>query len=318
MFRREILKLIPAIVLILFSPYPFLALLFPVRAGDQPARPPIAIDWSATSLLSVNDDWSGVVGVEGFLGQNLTTQVGADPRTLLTTSALAGDRDLIANQANPNGTGNRWSGRVRWDHRPNDRAAGVVDGRCALPLAPPRHDRVERPDDLLPVTRSRRVVRRRGSAGSAAVSDWGERRLHQYCRGYVADATSGPGLATLETRVSAALPEAAANRALVQLRIITANALGNDEWVGIDDIVVATGDASRLLSIDDVARSEGDTGTTSFGFTVRLSAPAGADGVSFDIGTVDGTARAADGDYTRAAHRSPDYSAGQLRHIPSR
>ncbi|NDD65440.1 MAG: hypothetical protein EBZ36_15925, partial [Acidobacteria bacterium] len=297
MFRREILKLIPAIVLILFSPYPFLALLFPVRAGDQPARPPIAIDWSATSLLSVNDDWSGVVGVEGFLGQNLTTQVGADPRTLLTTSALAGDRDLIANQANPNGLGT--GGVAEFD--------GITDPTIALQGS----STADAPYLLLHLdttglnglTISYRLRDLDGSSDDAVQPVALQYRIGasgdfiNIAEGYVADATSGPGLATLETRVSAALPEAAANRALVQLRIITANALGNDEWVGIDDIVVATGDASRLLSIDDVARSEGDTGTTSFGFTVRLSSPAGADGVSFDIGTVDGTARAADGDY---------------------
>jgi len=297
MFRREILKLIPAIVLILFSPYPFLALLFPVRAGDQPARPPIAIDWSATTLLSVNDDWSGVVGVEGFLGQNLTTQVGADPRTLLATSALAGDRDLIANQANPNGLGT--GGVAEFD--------GITDPTIALQGS----STADAPYLLLHLdttglnglTISYRLRDLDGSSDDAVQPVALQYRIGasgdfiNIAEGYVADATSGPGLATLETRVSAALPEAAANRALVQLRIITANALGNDEWVGIDDIVVATGDASRLLSIDDVARSEGDTGTTSFGFTVRLSSPAGADGVSFDIGTVDGTARAADGDY---------------------
>ena len=34
------------------------------------------------------------------------------------------------------------------------------------------------------------------------------------------------------------LPAAADNQPLLQVRIITANAVGNDEWVGIDDIAV--------------------------------------------------------------------------------
>ncbi len=55
--------------------------------------------------------------------------------------------------------------------------------------------------------------------------------------GFVADATTGPSLATLVTPVSAALPAAADNQSLVQVRIITANAVGNDEWVGVDDTV---------------------------------------------------------------------------------
>jgi hypothetical protein len=60
--------------------------------------------------------------------------------------------------------------------------------------------------------------------------------------GFVADATTGPGEATLVTPVSARLPAAADNKPLVQLRILTTNAVGQDEWVGVDDIEV---DASR-------------------------------------------------------------------------
>jgi uncharacterized protein len=46
------------------------------------------------------------------------------------------------------------------------------------------------------------------------------------------------------------------------------------------------------LSIDDVSQIETDAGTTIFSFTVSLSAPAGAGGVSFDIATADDTATA--------------------------
>jgi hypothetical protein len=56
--------------------------------------------------------------------------------------------------------------------------------------------------------------------------------------GFVGDATTGPGEATLVTPVSAVLPADAGNRPLVQLRILTTNAVGQDEWVGVDDIEV--------------------------------------------------------------------------------
>jgi hypothetical protein len=56
--------------------------------------------------------------------------------------------------------------------------------------------------------------------------------------GFVEDATTGPGEATLATPVSAVLPSAAADKPLVQLRIMTTNAVGQDEWVGVDDIEV--------------------------------------------------------------------------------
>ncbi|HEU4901334.1 MAG TPA: choice-of-anchor J domain-containing protein, partial [Flavisolibacter sp.] len=56
---------------------------------------------------------------------------------------------------------------------------------------------------------------------------------------FVADATTGPGLATQVTDVDVILPAAADNQEQVQIRIITTNAAGNDEWVGIDDISVS-------------------------------------------------------------------------------
>lgn len=60
--------------------------------------------------------------------------------------------------------------------------------------------------------------------------------------------------------------------------------------------------ATPALSINDVTLAEGDSGTTNFVFTVSLSAPAGAGGVTFDIATADGTAQddnpaAEDNDY---------------------
>lgn len=51
------------------------------------------------------------------------------------------------------------------------------------------------------------------------------------------------------------------------------------------------------LSINDVSANEGNSGTTSFDFTVSLSAPAGAGGVTFDIATADNSATTADSDY---------------------
>lgn len=44
------------------------------------------------------------------------------------------------------------------------------------------------------------------------------------------------------------------------------------------------------LTINDVTASEGNSGSTSFTFTVSLSAPAGPGGVTFDISTANGTA----------------------------
>lgn len=59
----------------------------------------------------------------------------------------------------------------------------------------------------------------------------------------------------------------------------------------------ATCDSTLNLTVSDVSANEGNSGTTSFDFTVSLSAPAGVGGVTFDIATADNTATVADNDY---------------------
>lgn len=56
-----------------------------------------------------------------------------------------------------------------------------------------------------------------------------------------------------------------------------------------------------MLSINDVTLAEGNSGTTTFTFTVSLSQPAGEGGVTFDIATADNTATTAANDYIAAS-----------------
>lgn len=69
------------------------------------------------------------------------------------------------------------------------------------------------------------------------------------------------------------------------------------------------------LSINNVALDEGNTGTTNFTFTVSLSSPAPAGGVTFDIATADGTAQddnpsSEDNDYVAKSLTSQTIPAG--------
>jgi predicted extracellular nuclease len=69
------------------------------------------------------------------------------------------------------------------------------------------------------------------------------------------------------------------------------------------------------LSINNVTLAEGNAGTTSFTFTVSLSAPAGPGGVTFDIATADGTAQddnpaAEDNDYVAKSLTGQTIPAG--------
>lgn len=65
--------------------------------------------------------------------------------------------------------------------------------------------------------------------------------------GFVADA-SNDGSSTLVTPVSVNLPAVLENNPLVQLRIVTSNAIGNDAMVGIDDISV-TGTGGGIINL---------------------------------------------------------------------
>ena len=72
---------------------------------------------------------------------------------------------------------------------------------------------------------------------------------------------------------------------------LTLNA-GAGYTVGVPNSATGTllNDDLPNLAISDVTASEGNAGTTSFTFTVSLSAPAGPGGVIFDIGTSNGSA----------------------------
>ncbi|HEV2798945.1 MAG TPA: FG-GAP-like repeat-containing protein [Pyrinomonadaceae bacterium] len=64
------------------------------------------------------------------------------------------------------------------------------------------------------------------------------------------------------------------------------------------------------LSINDVARAEGNTGQTTFTFTLTLDSAAPAGGVTFTASTADGTANSGS-DYTGFTNQAGSISAGQ-------
>ncbi|HYN24948.1 MAG TPA: hypothetical protein VES69_07870 [Pyrinomonadaceae bacterium] len=86
--------------------------------------------------------------------------------------------------------------------------------------------------------------------------------------------------------------------------------MGDGQGVG----TITNDDTAPLpqLTINDVSQYEGNSGSSTFTFTVRLSAPAGTGGVSFDIGTQDGSATTADNDYIQKFLTGQTISAGSL------
>ena len=65
------------------------------------------------------------------------------------------------------------------------------------------------------------------------------------------------------------------------------------------------------LSVNDVSHAEGNAGSTTYSFTVSLSSPAPAGGVTFDIATADNSATVADNDYVASSLTGQTIPAGQ-------
>jgi hypothetical protein len=202
--------------------------------------PPLAQSWSDTTLIATDDDWSRVPAIVGYRGDGLATEPGVDPRTVLADGSST-PVDVTANRTDPGAVG---------------LAAGVAE--------------FELPDPVVAIAGSATAgaphlviaLDTRGRAGIAvrlvlrdidpSAADAVEPVSLQYRvgaagdyqnapGGYVADATTGPAEATARTEVRTVLPAAVDDRELVHLRMITTNAGGRDEWVGIDDIEVSAG-----------------------------------------------------------------------------
>src|SRR5262245_24643661 len=72
---------------------------------NTPQSLPFSQNWTNTGMITVADDWSGVPGIEGYLGQDITTLTGVDPQTLLGVSANPSDLDVIPQALATNTTG---------------------------------------------------------------------------------------------------------------------------------------------------------------------------------------------------------------------
>jgi len=68
--------------------------------NNTPQTLPFSQNWTNTGLITVSDDWSGVPGIVGFRGDDLTVVTGTDPRTLLADGS-ATPVDVNANQTTP-------------------------------------------------------------------------------------------------------------------------------------------------------------------------------------------------------------------------
>jgi DNA/RNA endonuclease G (NUC1) len=209
------------------------------RADTTVQALPFSQAWTNIAQITTDDNWSGVAGVIGYRGDGMTAGTAVDPQTVLAEGGSV--VDVNANQTNPNTfvTGGvaefhladpvvalQGSGTARAPH-----LVMTVDttGSSGIHVAYNLRDIDGSADNAVqPVALQFRI----GTSGNYT----------NVPAAFVPDASAG-GSATLVTPVSVDLPAAAANQPIVQIRIITTDAAGSDEWIGIDDLVV-TGTAT--------------------------------------------------------------------------
>jgi len=206
-------------------------------ADTTPQSLPFNQDWSNAALISTANNWSGVPGIIGANGANAaTTTAGIDPQTLIfedPTPTLS----VNANQTVVMST--MLSGEVAEFETPGVVAfqgSGTADapyllitlntsGRASIPMSYNLRDIDDGVENAIQAVALQYRIGTTGTFTNIAAA-------------FIADASTGPSLATLVTPVAITLPSALDNQPVVQLRIITANAAGSDEYIGVDDISI--------------------------------------------------------------------------------
>jgi len=208
----------------------------PVAADSTYQTLPFSQDWTATSLITTDDDWSNVPGILGYRGDGLTGSTGTDPQTILGDGS-ATPIDVLANQTSPN---TLTTGGVAEFEITDPVVALQGSGTADAPFILIHINTT----GFQNITVAYNVRDIDGSADNAVqqvalhyrVGTSGD--FTNVPAAYISDATTGPSEATLVTPISVTLPSAVNNQSQVQIRIMTTNAVGNDEWIGIDDITI--------------------------------------------------------------------------------
>jgi uncharacterized protein len=266
-------------------------------------------DWSDTGLITTDDNWDGVPSIVGYRGDDLTTATGTDPRTL-TANVVNQVVDVIANTVATNSTGG-----ILEVGGANPTIAFQGSGTADAPYLVLFLDSRGRQDiDLSLLLRD--LDASADNATQQVAIQFRTSATGSWTNVFYAPDVTTAGSATQVTPVSLRLPPEANNQATLEIRIITTNAAGNDELVGIDDIIVASQPQvvanPGMLSIADATVLEGNSGTTPISFVVTRAGgssgavsanyavnfvPPGADAGDFAAGTsFTGTVNFADGE----------------------
>jgi hypothetical protein len=236
---------------------------------------PLTQNWSDTNLITTDNDWSGVPYITGYRGDDLTTATGTDPQGIVadgtnTPVNVNANRDDVYLGLNVSGGG----GLAEIDTNvPNPavtiNGSGTADapfllmevdttGVNSVDVSYNLRDMDPSSDNAVQQVALQYRVGNTGNFTNVPAA-------------YVLDATE-QSLATKVTPVAVTINDPAiANQSLVQFRVMTTNAANNDEYVGVDDIVIKQTPAAGLpawVAPDSAATWNGSTLTVTGAATI--------------------------------------------------
>jgi hypothetical protein len=266
---------------------------YAVQADNTPQSLPFSQNWSNTGLITAANDWSGVPGIVGYRGDALTGSTGTDPQTIVV-DGTGTPVNVLANQTNPNTL--TTGGIAEFDTLPDPTVAFQGSGTARAPFLLINVNTTGQSG--IQVSYNLRDVD--GSADNAVQPVALQYRVGSSGNftnlpaGFVADASSGPSAAGQVTPVLVILPADAGNQPLVQIRIITTDAVGSDEWIGIDDISVIGGALPTLPtgigSAVPASVSPGDTTLLKVAVTPGANPPSTGITVRVNLAPIGGAA----------------------------
>ena len=190
-------------------------------------------DWSGAAGLLSTDNWDLLPSIVGYRGDDLVSGTGADPRTITSAASSEGVIDYFSSAS-----GNPSAGGVLLATLANPTIALNGSGTADAPSIALYLDSVGRQD-----IRFRANIRDIDASADNAIQQvavqWRVAGGNWTNAAYIADATTA-GSDTQVTAIDVTLPAGANDSASLEIRIITTNAVGNDEAVGIDDIIVSS------------------------------------------------------------------------------
>lgn len=173
----------------------------------------------------------------GYRGDKLASKPGASPQTI-TNDGGATSVSVLANQKNPNSL--RGGGVAEFDELPDPTIALKGSAKAPVPMLVLNLETKNKQNikvsyklrDLDAVAHNavQAVALQYRTGTNAPFTD--------VAAAFAPDVTTRPGLSLLLTPITVVLPAEVNDQAHLQVRWVTTNAEGDDEWVGIDDIAV--------------------------------------------------------------------------------